>query len=730
MDLYPFQENYSLIILEGLAITLLLYCLSFIYNKTTTTTTTTAPEASGAWPIIGHFNLFGASSNLPHLALASMADRYGPIFTVRLGIRRVLVVSSPEIAKEIFTTHDVIVSDRPKYLAAKILGHNYASLSFAPYGPYWSGMRKIISQELLSSSRLEKLKFVQVFELENSIKNMLELWREKRDADGKALVEMKTWFGELTMNTVLRMVAEKRYTAIEDDDDEEEMKRHRKVMREWFLYLGRFVVADTFPFLGWLDLGGHEKTMKRVATELDSMVGKWLDEHRRKRASDETSREKDFIDVMMSVVEDDPSTDYDADTIIKANCMTLIVSGTDTTAVTLTWALSLLLNNRYALRKAQEELEMHIGKDRQVNESDIKNLVYLQAVVKEALRLYPAAFLGGRRSCPAIGFGLQMTHMVLATLLHNFDMSTPDGAPVDMTTTAGMTNAKATPFDVVFSPRLLSTTNVICYVGALRRLFIVFGASCNTRSDGVLLNVVEGKVATNVRRREIHNMANVVATVSKQLENVSDALTSTKRHLSKRLETLDWKLDEQKEMSKLIADDVNDVKSNLNQIGYDIDMIHQMVAGLEVLKQDHSQLSLQAHQCADTVPDLNNMVSAVQALVAQCEDLKMKYNEEQAKRRKLHSQIEDAKGNIRVFCRCRLLSKTKASVGCSIVVDFEATGNGELGVLNGGSTKKTFNLIGFGWVQHMHICIRTNGHKKDIHHGGYRGKLMGELQDS
>ncbi|KVH98336.1 hypothetical protein Ccrd_023410 [Cynara cardunculus var. scolymus] len=497
MDHFPLQENYGLIILEALAITLLLYILSFrfICNKTTTT----VPEASGAWPIIGHFNLFGASSSLPHLALASMADRYGPIFTVRLGIRRVLVVSSWEIAKEIFTTHDVIVSNRPKYLAAKVLGHNYASFSFAPYGPYWREIRKIVSMELLSSSRLEKLKFIQVFELENSINNMLELWREKRDANGKALVEMKTWFGDLTMNTVLRMVAGKRYAATDryDDEDWEEMKRRREVMREWFLHVGRFVVADTLPFLGWLDLGGHEKTMKRVATELDSMLENWLDEHRRKRASDATLPEKDFMDVMMSVVEADVSPDYNAETIIKANCM------------------------------AQQEIEMHIGKDRQVNESDIKNLVYLQAVVKEALRLYPAALLGGprafsenctvagyhvpkgtwllinmwklhrdpkiwsdplefrperfltpdhkdvdvkggdfelipfgagRRSCPAIGFGLQMSHMVVATLLHNFDMWTPNGEPVDMTPTAGMTNAKATPFDVVFVPRLVAKT--------------------------------------------------------------------------------------------------------------------------------------------------------------------------------------------------------------------------------------------------------------------------------
>ncbi|KAK0589417.1 hypothetical protein LWI29_014076 [Acer saccharum] len=53
-----------------------------------------------------------------------------------------------------------------------------------------------------------------------------------------------------------------------------------------------------------------------------------------------------------------------------------------------------------------------------------------------------------------------------------------------------------------------------------------------------------------------NNMTNAVATVSKQLENVSGALASTKRHLSKRLENLDWKVEEQMETSKLIANDV------------------------------------------------------------------------------------------------------------------------------------------------------------------------------
>nr|GEZ45205.1 cytochrome P450 CYP82D47-like [Tanacetum cinerariifolium] len=520
MDLFSLHENYNLI-LEGIAIIIVIYCVSFIL--TNTKKTTSAPEASGAWPIIGHSKIFSGSSGLPHVALASMADKYGPIFTVRLGVRRVMLVSNWEIAKEIFTTHDVHVSYRPRYLAAKILGHNYASFTFAPYGPYWRGIRKIISLELFSSSRLEKFKYVRVFELENSIKNILDLWREKRDADGKVLIEMKNWFWELNMNTMLRMVAGKRYTRAMEGEDEGEMNKRRVVMREWFHYLGQFVMGDALPFLGWLDIGGYEKTMKRVARDIDSMVGKWLDEHRQKKTSGDVTDVKDFIDVLLLVIKVDDLAEYDVDTVIKATCTSLIVSSADTTTVMLTWALSLLLNNRNVLKKAQEELDTHVGKDRRVNESDIQNLVYLQAIIKETLRLYPAGFLGGprafsedctvagyhvpkgtwllvnmwklhrdpniwsdpcdfiperfltpkhkdvdvkgtdfelipfgagRRSCPGMGLAVHMLHVVLATLLQNFKMSTANDAQVDMTESPGLTNAKTTPLEVLFVPRL------------------------------------------------------------------------------------------------------------------------------------------------------------------------------------------------------------------------------------------------------------------------------------
>ncbi|KAI7734490.1 hypothetical protein M8C21_030298, partial [Ambrosia artemisiifolia] len=358
-----------------------IYYLSLYYN------TKPPPEASGAWPIIGHFKVFNGP-DLPHVTLASMADRYGPIFMVRLGIRKVLVV----------------------------------------------------------------------------------------------------------------------------------------MIREWFQYLGLFVVADALPFIGWMDLGGHQKAMERVARDLDLMFGKWLEEHRRKRSSSNVVEVNDFMDVMIQLVEDDEIAGYNADTIIKATCESLIAGGADTTTVMLTWTLSLLLNNRYALEKVQEELDTQVGKDRpRLNESDINKLVYLQAVVKETLRLYPAAFLNapraftkdcniagyhvpkgtwlliniwklhrdpkiwsdpnefrperflspnhmgldvkgsnfelipfgaGRRSCPGIGLADQMLLTVLATLLQNFDISSPDDAPIDMSASAGLTNAKATPLEVLVSPRL------------------------------------------------------------------------------------------------------------------------------------------------------------------------------------------------------------------------------------------------------------------------------------
>nr|GMD84857.1 cytochrome P450 CYP82D47-like [Ipomoea batatas] len=475
------------------------------------------PEAGGAWPILGHFLTFSRPKKLPHVALGEMADKYGPAFTIRLGVHKVLVISDWKMAKELCTSHDAHISSRPKFRAAKHLGYNYAMLPFTPYGPYWREIRKLTSTELLSKKRLEQLKHIRASEIETSVKELYKVWTEKRFS-GRVLVDMKKWFSDLTFNVLLQMVAGKRYEV----GDGKEGRLCQRVIRDFVKLLGVIVPADALPFLIWFDIGGYEKAMKEVAKEMDSLFEEWLQEHRLKKEG--MGGEEDFIDAMLSRIEGIDLSGHDAGIVIKSACISLIAGGADTTLVMLTWALSLMMNNPHVLKMAQEELDRVVGKERKVNESDINHLMYLQAIVKETFRLYPASPLGvqriftkdctvsdfhvpkdtwlffnvwklqrdpqvwssplefkperfincnkeidvlgrdftlipfdaGRRMCPGTTVTLQMLHLILANLLHSFELSNVSNEGIDMTETIGLSNFKVTPLEIFIAPRLSS----------------------------------------------------------------------------------------------------------------------------------------------------------------------------------------------------------------------------------------------------------------------------------
>uniref|UniRef100_A0A6M2E970 Cytochrome P450 n=1 Tax=Populus davidiana TaxID=266767 RepID=A0A6M2E970_9ROSI len=376
------------------------------------------PEPAGSWPIIGHLHLLGGANQLLHRTFGVMADKYGPIFSVCHGIRRVLVVSNWEIVKECLATNDMVFAARPKYLAVKIMGYDHAMLGFAPYGQYWRDMRKLTMVELLSNSRLEMLKHVRDTEIKLLLKDLHD--RSIKNG-GHVTVEMKEKFGSLTMNIIVRMLAGKRYFGTDTNGDEESA-RFLKALGDFFYLLGLFLVSDAVPFLGWLDfVKGFVGKMKRTATEIDCVFSSWVEDHRRNRLNGSINEEeRDFIHVLLSNLEDGKISAVDTDTAIKGTCLSLILGGHDTTFVTLTWALSLILNNREVLEKAQDELDIQVGKHRQVDETDIKNLVYLQAIVKETMRLYPAAQLSAPRQamedCTVAGFHIPAGTRLLVNL--------------------------------------------------------------------------------------------------------------------------------------------------------------------------------------------------------------------------------------------------------------------------------------------------------------------------
>ncbi|XP_062102247.1 cytochrome P450 CYP82D47-like [Humulus lupulus] len=379
---------------------LLLIFICYHLKKSSSSSTNSqpisAPEAAGAWPIIGHLHLFGGK-NLTHKTLGAMADKDGPIFTIKLGSHKVVVVNSGEMARDCFTIHDMAFSTRPTVVASKLLGYDYAMFGFAPYGAYWREMRKIATIELLSNPRLDLLKHIWSSEVETWARELYnKLCLEKGSEENRVLVDMKRWFGDLTSNISLRMIGGKRCfgeTNTKSGFGDGEAIRCRKVMRDFAYLFGVFVLADAIPFLGWWDLNGYKKAMKKTARELDILITGWLEEHKQKRKlfgeKGNNKEEKDFMDVMLNILDDANVDGFDADTINKATCLNLMLAGSDTTMIALTWALSLLLNNPNKLQKAQEELDHIVGGERNVDESDIQNLVYLQAIIKETIRLYP-----------------------------------------------------------------------------------------------------------------------------------------------------------------------------------------------------------------------------------------------------------------------------------------------------------------------------------------------------
>ncbi|XVF64919.1 hypothetical protein PTKIN_Ptkin09bG0205200 [Pterospermum kingtungense] len=196
--------------------------------------------------------------------------------------------------------------------------------------------------------------------------------------------------------------------------------------------------------------------------------------------------------------------------------------------------------------------------------------------------------------------------------------------------------------------------------------------------------------------KKIEEMKNLCQLRADECYEAWMSLTATNEQLEKVRMELDNKFFQNMHLDQALKKQTANLKDVSTKYECDkrfwISLIIELERKIKAMKQEHSQLSNKAHDCADSVPQFNKMVYAVQALVAQCEELKLKFNEEQAMRKKLHNQIEEAKGNIRVFCRCRPLSEQEASAGHATVVDFSAAKDGDIAILTGISTKKIFKF--------------------------------------
>ena len=103
--------------------------------------------------------------------------------------------------------------------------------------------------------------------------------------------------------------------------------------------------------------------------------------------------------------------------IMSLSFQNIFTAGTDTSASTIEWGLAELINHPDIMKKAIEEIHQVVGESRLIQESDVPNLPYLQAIVKETLRLHPTAPLIPRKStkhCTVAGYDIPAnTHIYI-----------------------------------------------------------------------------------------------------------------------------------------------------------------------------------------------------------------------------------------------------------------------------------------------------------------------------
>ncbi|CAN1825245.1 Geraniol 8-hydroxylase [Linum perenne] len=195
--------------------------------------------------------------------------------------------------------------------------------------------------------------------------------------------------------------------------------------------------------------------MKNHYEKVLNLFGRIIDERLKKRKSEKYVSNNDVLDTLLDITEGNGEVSMDLN-LIKYLFLDVFVAGTDTSSATLEWAMAELLRNPNTFAKARDELDQIIGKGNDLQESDITQLPYLQAILKETFRFELIPFGGGRRICPGLPLAMRMLHVMLGSLIHWFDWKLHDGVDpkkLDMEEKIGATLQKAKPLIVIPRPR-------------------------------------------------------------------------------------------------------------------------------------------------------------------------------------------------------------------------------------------------------------------------------------
>uniref|UniRef100_A0A0D9XI35 Cytochrome P450 n=1 Tax=Leersia perrieri TaxID=77586 RepID=A0A0D9XI35_9ORYZ len=314
------------------------------------------PPGPRPLPFIGSLHLLG---DQPHRSLAVLAKKYGPLMSLRLGAVTTVVVSSPEVAREFLQKHDAVFAARSVPEAAR--DHARNSVPWLPPGAKWRALRKIMATELFAPHRLDALHHLRQEKVDELVSHVGRLAREGAPVD----------IGRVAFTTSLNLLSRTIFSRdLTSLDDHGASKDFQQLITDIMEAAGSPNLSDFFPALAAVDLQGLRRRLTRLFARLHRLFDGEIDKRRTLRGRNTGKRG----------VTDKKEDDFLED---------LFAAGSDTSSSTVEWAMAELLQNPIRMDKVCNELVQIIGSRRKIEESEIGQLPYLQAVIKETFRLHP-----------------------------------------------------------------------------------------------------------------------------------------------------------------------------------------------------------------------------------------------------------------------------------------------------------------------------------------------------
>ena len=299
--------------------------------------------------------------------------RYGDVFQIRLGPKRILVLNHPDLVEEVLVTKN---KSFIKHFALRNTKSTLGNGLLTSEGDFWRRQRKLAQPAF----HREKIA-AQATMMVDYTERMLSGWRDGQSRDAQADM----------MQLTLEIVAKALFNADVQDESAEVSVAMEALMASFTARTTKIVKMPE-----WVPTPGNLRSRK-IIKRLDAIVYRMISE--RRKSGEERD---DFLSMLLHAQDEDGAGMSDKQ--LRDECMTLFMAGHETTANTLAWIFYLLAEHPEVEAKLHHELDTVLG-DRAPTMEDLPRLTYTDQVVTETLRLYSTVWLLGREAIEPVTIG-------------------------------------------------------------------------------------------------------------------------------------------------------------------------------------------------------------------------------------------------------------------------------------------------------------------------------------